>query len=209
VNLKRIAALALCLTLVFSVTGTALADDTADNGGAQAPAVSTDYMEQMVQAAMCGNTAAGTAAQDARNAKIDALGLDYPKVSYEDLYLLAKVMTWEAGSNWLPDTWKLCVGEVVLNRVASPEFPDTIYDVVYQKGQYSGSGGSRFARTQPDERDVRLALRLLEGERYMNNPAVVFQAQFRQGSGVFLAFHDYRSGTEYFCLSAHPELYYT
>ena len=118
-------------------------------------------------------------------------------------------MTWEAGSAWLPDAWQLCVGEVVLNRVASPEFPDTVHDVIYQKGQYSGSGTARFDRTQPSERSVRLALRLLEGERYMNNPAVVFQSQFRQGSGVFLALHDRHSGTEYFCLSSHPELYYT
>ena len=65
--------------------------------------------------------------------------LDEPYIAYDDLVLLAQVIHTEAGSAWLPDEWRLAVGEVVLNRVASPEFPDTLEEVVFQPGQYSAA----------------------------------------------------------------------
>lgn len=207
-KLKRILALIFCLLMAFSVTATALAED---DGGSDAPAAAdTNYMGQMVQAATVGDAATGEAAQAARDAKIDALGLEgqYPKISYGDLYLLAKTIQWEAGSYWLSDQWKMCVGEVILNRAASPEFPNTISAVVYQRGQYAGVTGSRFARTQPDARSVGLALRLLEGERVLNDPSVVFQANFPQGGGVHTALYDSKLGWTYFCFSSRPNLYH-
>ena len=71
-------------------------------------------------------------------------------------------------------------GEVVLNRVASSEFPDTIRDVIEQEGQYFGRNNSYFKRLRPDRRCVELAIRLLEGERVIDEPSVVFQANFTQ-----------------------------
>ena len=167
----------------------------------------TNYLEEMVYAAVEGDYESGEAAAAARNEKIETLQLDYEPIEFEDLYLLSKIMYAEAGSVWLSDEWKMCVGEVVLNRVDSPEFADTIRDVLEQPGQYYGKNSSYFNRLRPSERCVRLAIRLLEGERVLNDPSVVFQANFRQGGGVHTKFVDSQLGATYFCFSIRPELY--
>ncbi|HHU22563.1 MAG TPA: cell wall hydrolase [Clostridiales bacterium] len=168
-----------------------------------------DYMSVMIEAALAGDRDIGLAAETSRNEKIDKLLLDYQKVSFEDIYLLSKIIYAEAGSEWLSDEWKMCVGEVVLNRVASSEFPDTIRDVIEQEGQYFGRNNSYFKRLRPDRRCVELAIRLLEGERVIDEPSVVFQANFTQGSGTFLKLFDTRLGYTYLCYSSWPELYRT
>lgn len=131
-----------------------------------------------------------------------------PQTQYSDsdLMLLAKVIYAEAGSEFLSDEWKMCVGEVVLNRVASPEFPNTIYDVVYQQGQYQGARSGYIASLTPSERCIDIAKRLLDGERIME-PSVVFQANFKQGSGVYKALYDSNLGWTYFCYSTNMSLY--
>ena len=171
------------------------------------PHDNTNYMAVMIHAAVSGDYTGGVAAQDARNAKIDRMGANIPKVYFEDLYILAKIISSEAGSSWLSDEWKMCVGEVVLNRVASPEFPNSVYDVVTQRGQYAGVNSNYFQRLKPSERCVLLAKRLLEGERIMNAPAVVFQANFRQGSGTHTSYYDRHLGSTYFCYSMKMYLY--
>ena len=93
--------------------------------------LSTDYMSKMRDAYFSGDYNAGCEAARKRNIKISYLGLDYMKYSYDEIVLLSKVICCEAGSDWLSMEWKMAVGEVVLNRVAHPAFPNTIYDVVY------------------------------------------------------------------------------
>lgn len=183
------------------------AADGADDSVEAKPDEYVDYMAVMVQAAVTGDYQTGLAAQEARNAKIDREGLASVKIAFEDLYLLAKIMYAEAGSNWLSDDWKMCVGEVVLNRVDSPEFPNTIKEVLTQRGQYYGSSSRYFERLRPTELCAKLAQRLLEGERVMDDPAVVFQANFRQGSGIHTSYYDKYLGATYFCYSAQMHLY--
>lgn len=136
----------------------------------------------------------------------DMFSAPQPQYSESDLMLLAKVIYAEAGSDFLSDEWKMCVGEVVLNRVASPEFPNTIPDVVYQPGQYHGARSGYIASLIPSERCIEIARRLLDGERIME-PSVVFQANFKQGSGVYKALYDNNLGWTYFCYSTNMSLY--
>lgn len=136
----------------------------------------------------------------------DIFSAPQPQYSESDLMLLAKVIYAEAGSDFLSDEWKMCVGEVVLNRVASPEFPNTIPDVVYQPGQYHGARSGYIASLIPSERCIDVAKRLLNGERIME-PSVVFQANFKQGSGVYKALYDSHLGWTYSCYSSNMSLY--
>ena len=109
-----------------------------------------------------------------------------------DLDLLARVIDAEAGSSWLTDEHQLAVGSVVLNRVADSRFPNTLRDVIYQKGQYACVWSGMINRT-PSERAVNNAKYLLEnGVTIPTN--VVWQAQFKQGNGVW----KYIQG-HYFC----------
>ena len=89
--------------------------------------------------------------------------------------------------------------------MASPEFPDTLYGVVYQRGQYTVVNSARFSALVPRQECVDCALRLLLGERHMV-PAVVYQADYLQGE-LFTMFPDRQLGSTYFCLSEHLELY--
>ena len=165
-----------------------------------------DYSEIMIISAINGDVVTGTQAEQDRNAKIDKQGLSYPKIKFNDLFLVSKIMTAEAGSYWLSDEWKMAVGEVLLNCVASPEFPNTIEECLYQPGQYYPKNSSYFKKLLPWERETRLAWRLLEGERYLE-PSVVFQANFAQGGGTFKSFYDRYLGRTYFCYSTKPGLY--
>ncbi len=194
--MKRLILLMAAVVAALGLAGAA--------GAAYDPDV--DYLAIMMEAAQSGDYTTGVQAQEAREEKMESLGISGQSIDFQDLYLLAKVMYIEAGSEWLSDEWKMAVGEVVLNRVDSPEFPDTIEEVVYQKGQYAGSGNRYWESLMPSERCVELALRLLNGERNLE-PSVVFQANFRQGSGVYLALYDRHLGWTYFCYSSHMYLY--
>lgn len=167
----------------------------------------TDYGQVMKDCCVSGDILAGTKAADSRNEKIDDLDLTYDKIWFEDLWFLSKIITSEAGSYWLSDEWKMAVGEVVINRMNSSEFPDTISDVIFQRGQYYHAGSRYFTNLIPYEDCVDAAWRLLNGERVLNDASVVFQANFPQGSGTALYMYDKLLGSTYFCYSAHPELY--
>ena len=162
------------------------------------------YLLEMREAAERADITAGRAAEEARSAALQAGGEGLP-VSFDDLLLLSRVLDAMAGSDWLTDDFRMCVGEVVLNRVASPEFPDTLYGVVYQRGQYTVVNTARFSAIVPRQECVDCAMRLLLGERHMV-PAVVYQADYLQGE-LFTMFPDRQLGATYFCLSSHLELY--
>ena len=163
------------------------------------------YLDEMGRAAVAGDTQAGRQAEQYRNEIIDQNGSGEAKISFDDLYLLAKLICAEAGSDWLSDDFRLCVGEVVLNRVESPEFPDSISEVVYQKGQYASAGTAAFASLVPSQACVDVALRLMQGERKMA-PSVVFQSDHEQGE-IFSMYTDRRLGTTFFCVSPNQDLY--
>ena len=162
------------------------------------------YLLEMRDAAERADTTAGRTAEAARNAAIEAGG-EGEKICFDDLLLLSRVLDAMAGSDWLTDDFRMCVGEVVLNRVASPEFPDTLHDVVYQRGQYTVVNTARFSTIVPRRECVDCALRLLLGERHMV-PAVVYQADYLQGE-LFTMFPDRQLGSTYFCLSSRLDLY--
>ena len=59
-----------------------------------------------------------------------ALGIYISGQNSNDLYLLAKCIHAEARGE--PYVGMVAVGAVILNRVASPDFPNSVYGVIYQ-----------------------------------------------------------------------------
>ena len=80
--------------------------------------------------------------------------------------------------------------DVILNRVDDPHFPDTIYDVIYQKNQFSGMYGDRITRCYVKDELVQLVREELENRTDYD---VVF---FRTGH-----YHSY--GVPMFQVGAH------
>ena len=114
--------------------------------------------------------------------------------TYDELYCMAVVIYNEAGSNVCTDEQRELVGYVVLNRVNDSRFPNTIREVLTQKGQYEGlwNNGVYFHKrgTSDDElkaleRSWVTAKKVLENRDNIPIPGnVIFQANFKQGSGV-------------------------
>lgn len=106
-----------------------------------------------------------------------------PVIDEKELEMLAHLIGGEAGADWCKDEMLYYVGSVVLNRMNSKDFPNTMEGVIFQKGQYACTWDGNYNRT-PSERCYRIAEQLLTyGSVLPEN--VVFQAEFKQGSGVY------------------------
>ena len=70
---------------------------------------------------------------------------DISQVTFEenDRYLLANLIYCEAGGE--PYEGQVAVGAVVINRMLSSKYPDTITGVIYQRSQFSPAGSGRLA----------------------------------------------------------------
>lgn len=170
----------------------------------------TDYMAIMAECCKTGDYLTGRKASEARNKKIATIGLNLEQWDFDELMELAKVITNEAGSSWLPMEWKIRVGEVVLNRVAGPEFPNTVYEVVHDKGQYANASTQWFRNLIPYDDCIEAAVRLMNGERLLNDISVVYQSTNKNlGSGIADTLKDPTGyyGDTYLCYTYHPELY--
>ena len=64
--------------------------------------------------------------------------VDCIELSYEDAQLLMGIAQAEAGNQGIDGMW--LVMSIVLNRVAAPEFPDNIHDVIYAESQFYAKG---------------------------------------------------------------------
>lgn len=104
-----------------------------------------------------------------------------PSVSYDenDVYWLARIIEAEAGGE--SGEGKLAVANVVLNRVASGSYPDTIYDVIFDTKygtQFEPTSNGAIYNT-PSEESIEAAKRALSGENniggalYFYNPSLV------------------------------------
>lgn len=120
----------------------------------------------------------------------------------DDLFCLAAAIYQEAGAYGTPEETKMLVGNVVLNRVASSAYPNTIREVLEQYGQWGmmwkyGVNFPADAKKPFSQKAVDSAYdcakRLLEGERVCPDN-VVYAAEFKQGNGVHAV-----SGGIYFC----------
>lgn len=110
----------------------------------------------------------------------------------KEIGLLAEGGYWE---NWHTDKEKLTVRwtmAVIMNRVRSKEYPDTVESVLYQRGQYSTTKYF-YTKKLPDE-----AYEMARDVYYNGTPDVpknvIYQAQFYQGKGVWQ-----KKNGEYFC----------
>ncbi|WP_081669061.1 cell wall hydrolase [Butyrivibrio sp. VCB2001] len=70
------------------------------------------------------------------------------KFAEGDIYLLANLIYCEAGSE--PYDGMLAVGSVVINRVLSSVYPDTVVGVIYQNKQFSPASSGRLALALAD-----------------------------------------------------------
>ncbi|MBR7033965.1 MAG: cell wall hydrolase [Clostridia bacterium] len=83
----------------------------------------------------------------------------------DEVFWLSRIISAEAEGE--PFEGKLAVGTVIMNRVASGDYPDTIYGVIFdaQNGVQFTPAGSGTVYCEPGEESVRAAKMCLEGYR--------------------------------------------
>jgi hypothetical protein len=113
----------------------------------------------------------------------------------ENIEYLSKIIMHEAG-NTESDRTSYLVGVVVLKRVKSKLFPDTVKEVLLQDNPRQYMSQAEFDRVKPNERSVEIAEELLikgfKGiKKYPND--LLYHANFTQGS-----VYEYSEGI-YFC----------
>ena len=120
--------------------------------------------------------------------------LEKPMVNQEDMLLLARVIHAEATENPnLRTIDRQYVGSVVMNRLKSGYWGDKLANVVYARGQYACVGNKKF-NSYPPQECLDIAKQLLLGISFGVPENVIYQAQFRQGSGVWKVI-----GVHYYC----------
>lgn len=116
------------------VTGDAARQLFEASYGEGAQLVGAEAVDEAALAAAEAQAAAEAAAQAQQTAA---------SVSQGDLDLMAAIIECEAGGE--PYEGKIGVGAVVMNRVRSSQFPNTISEVIYQSGQFSPVASGKLA----------------------------------------------------------------
>ena len=117
-----------------------------------------------------------------------------PQVNYEDMVLLARVINAEATEQPnLRVQDRQYVGAVVMNRLRSGHWGNKLSNVIYASGQYACVGNKKF-NSYPPQECLDIAKQLLLGETFGVPSNVIFQAQFKQGYGIWQ-----QVGVHYYC----------
>lgn len=115
------------------------------------------------------------------------------KVNEKDVYRLAQLIYSENGISC--DECKLLTGIVVMKRVKSKYYPNTIEGVISQRGQYAVYINGTID-CKPDNSCLNIARDILKNELEKNYPdGLVYQSEFLQGSSLY-----FNCGNQYFCL---------
>lgn len=104
---------------------------------------------------------------------------DYTESDYN---VLLRIVQAEAGGCDMKG--KILVANVILNRVGSDEFPDTITDVVYEKRQFSPVSNGSINRCKVEEETVEAVDRALAGEDYSEGALYFMNRRASSGSNV-------------------------
>lgn len=111
----------------------------------------------------------------------------------EDLWYMSHTVQAEAG--YCEREMQEGVASVIMNRVNSDLFPNSVMECILQPGQYSTA--SYLSTQEPTEQVIDVCIDILEnGSKF---PAdVLYQANFPQGSGTYKTLSTSYS-TMYFC----------
>lgn len=163
--------LAICAAAVFTVKGVDKFYMQGGNG------INENENISEVPVAVLSNPDAVVAENIKENVKDEDGREEQPEIpnstdwDSEDAYMLAKIAMAEAEGESIEG--KALVILVVLNRVSSDEFPDSIAGVIFQKGQFSPVESGRYDRVEPNE-ECYEALELIQTEQWNESQGALY-----------------------------------
>lgn len=154
-----------------NTSNAASTDQSVEQADDSAAAASTEEAQALSEEEAAALAAQQAAAEQAAIIAADPIGYDY-EFTMEEIVLMANVVYREARGSF---NGQVAVAEVIMNRVQSPAYPNTIKGVLSQKNQfstYSWASARTAEETSPDM--INLCLKVLSGEySYLNNPNVL------------------------------------
>ena len=97
-----------------------------------------------------------------------------PKHLPAKVRLLAQIVDAESGGE--DYVGKVAVAEVVLNRVDSDEFPDNVYDVIFQENQFEPVRNGSL-QNEPSEESYKAVYEALDGSNYAMGSLYFYNAK--------------------------------
>ena len=104
------------------------------------------------------------------------------QMSADDYYTLLQIVEAEATGGDVQS--KMIVAGVVLNRVRDSHFPDTIYEVVWQKDQFQPTADGRIYSCTVTESTVEAVERVLQGEDHSQGALFFFARNSAESQNI-------------------------
>lgn len=151
---------------------------------------------------------------EVKKASLDAIILEFEKAQdlferseehanelYEEYYpLMLKLVACEAGDYYYPDKDQYYIMNVVENRIESEYYPNNIYDVIFQDGQYASTWDGSWKAKKPDNRTKANIKKYLQGDVETGMPSnVLYQSMFKQGTKVWKHVPNTVDAGHYYC----------
>jgi spore germination cell wall hydrolase CwlJ-like protein len=105
------------------------------------------------------------------------------EITEEELNIFERIVEAEVGGDNY--NGKLAVANVILNRVKSPKFPNTIKEVVFAPGQFSPISDKRFYSVKVNETTKKVVQDALSGKKVVPDTALYFCTPTAPGRGWF------------------------
>lgn len=109
--------------------------------------------------------------EDYKSGKLNVWGFDD-----KDVDLLNRLVESEAGGESMEG--RIAVANVVLNRIKSDKYPNTLHDVIYQKNQFEVVKIGTINTKIPSEGTKEAVRRALQGESTVPEGTVIFWAKY-------------------------------
>lgn len=104
------------------------------------------------------------------------------QMSSDEYYTLLRIVEAEATGGDVIS--KMMVAGVVLNRVKDSHFPDTIYEVVWQKEQFQPTADGRIYSCEITDSTIEAVERVLQGEDYSQGALFFFARDSAEASNA-------------------------
>lgn len=95
----------------------------------------------------------------------------YDTLSSEEIFLLETTIQHEVGN--FSKTYKRYVAELIYNRIQSEDFPDTVKEVLFQKGQFQGIQSWAYSGIEIDN-ETREVIYEVFSKQHTTHPATFY-----------------------------------
>lgn len=106
----------------------------------------------------------------------------YNTLTLEEINLLEVTVQHEVGN--FSKRYKTYVAEIIYNRLVSDDFPNTIHDVLFQRGQFQGIASWSKSGIIPDEETKQAVKNVFSAENPSHNCTFYYNPEFSESESI-------------------------